>query len=333
MTCWPSPRTRTRAGLVLAGALLGAGTGAVPAYADKVVPHRTLFTFADEDIFESSGLVDRGSRVYTINDSGDDAVVYGVDPETGETVSRTTYAGGVADVEALAPGTDGTVWAGDIGDNARGRDDIAVYQVRPEDGQQPAREYRLSYPDGAHDAETLLVRPGTGRVFVVTKSPFGGTVYAAPRTLRSGTVNKLTPYARVPGLLTDGTFFPDGRHVLLRSYGGAAVYTFPGFVEVGSVRLPAQRQGEGIAVSRSGRVLISSEGVRAPVLQVQLPASLTTPPTRAPTTPTPPGPQPETSSGPPRQAADWLGIGLVAVAVLGLGVAAVRATRVTNRRH
>ena len=58
-------------------------------------------------MFESSGLVDTGRVVYTINDSGDDAVVYGLDPGSGRPVSRTTYADSVEDVEAIAPGRDG----------------------------------------------------------------------------------------------------------------------------------------------------------------------------------------------------------------------------------
>ena len=75
-----------------------------PAGADEPVPHHRLFRFADEDIFESSGLVDRGRLVYTIDDSGADAVVYGVDDRTGRTRTRTVYDDEVTDVEALAPG-------------------------------------------------------------------------------------------------------------------------------------------------------------------------------------------------------------------------------------
>ena len=97
----------------------------------------------------------------------------------------------------------------------------------------------------------------------MSKAVFGGTVYAAPRHLRPDRQNRLRAFARVPGLVTDGTFFPDGRHVLLRTYGTASVYTFPGFELVGTVTLPSQPQGEGISVSSTGRVLVSSEGVHA----------------------------------------------------------------------
>ena len=86
---------------------------------------------------------------------------------------------------------------------------------------------------------------------------------------------------------------PDGAHVLIRSYGLAAVYTFPGFQRLGSFALPAQRQGEGVSVGVGGRILLSSEGVHAPVLQVSLPADL-----RAAVTGQTPSPTPTTTPSP-----------------------------------
>lgn len=330
MTAWRSGAVVLVIGAVLVGP-------AASADSDGPLPGRRLFTIADEDVIESSGLVDAGGVVYTNNDSGDDAVVYGLDPRTGRTVSRTTYADSVHDVEAIAPGSGGTVWAGDIGDNRESRDDVAVYRLVPQDGSHPGTRFDLSYPDGPHDAETLLVHPTSGRVFVVSKSVFGGTVYAAPEPLRSGgRANRLRAFAQVAGLVTDGTFFPDGRHVLLRTYGTASVYTFPGFDLVGTVRLPAQQQGEGISVSRQGRVLISSEGLHSDVLAITLPAALTgagrstasvapTPSTRAPAPAAQPAPEPRTTE-------DWGWIALVGLGVAALGYLTLRASRVRGPR-
>jgi hypothetical protein len=317
----------------VAALVLGGMLTALPAHAaDRPAPSRTLFTIADDDVFESSGLVDDGRTVYTVNDSGDDAVVYGIDARSGETVSRTTYADSVDDVEALAPGRDGTLWAGDIGDNKERRDDVAVYRVTPEGDE--AAGYALTYPDGSHDAETLLVHPRTGRVFVVTKSAFGGTVYAAPTDLDADDENPMRTFAQVAGLVTDGSFFPDGRHVVLRTYGTASVYTFPAFELTGTVRLPAQRQGEGISVSPTGRVLVSSEGVHADVLEVTLPRSFTAASTAAAA---PPGPPPSTRP-PERRAArpqpaprgpgEYVAIALVGAGIAFLGWLTVRNSRV-----
>ena len=313
--------------------LVGSTLYTPPAYgeADRPVPSSRLFTIADDDVFESSGLVDTAERVYTVNDSGDDAVVYGIDPRSGETVSRTTYADSVDDVEALAPGRGDVLWVGDIGDNRGRRDDVSVYRVSQERGDAP--RYPLIYPDGPHDAETLLAHPRTGRVFVVSKSPFGGTVYAAPKAVRAGQANSLRVFARVAGLVTDGAFYPDGRHVLLRTYGTASVYSYPGFELTGTVRLPAQRQGEGVSVSPTGRVLISSEGVHADVLRVSLPPSFTSAaqaarPAGPPPSTQPPArhtarPQPE-----PRGAGDYVAIALVAAGLGVLGWLTLRNSRV-----
>ena len=326
MTAW-----RSALALCVACVLLGP-----PAYgADGSVPGRRLFTFADDDVFESSGLLDRGDVVYTTNDSGDDAVVYGVDPATGRTVSRTRYADSVDDVEALAPGAGGTVWAADIGDNRHDREGVTVYRMRPRDGDHQGRRYTLTYPDGPHDAETLLVHPRTRRMFVVSKSPFGGTVYVAPRTLAEGPPNRLRAFARVDGLVTDSSFFPDGRHVVLRTYGRASVYAFPAFELLGTVRLPAQPQGEGVAVAPEGRVTLSTEGVHTDVLEVTLPASLTARTGPAGKPEAAPSGRPSDAAAPardPRDARDWAGIALVAAVIAGFGYLSVRGSRVRGPR-
>jgi hypothetical protein len=304
-----------------------------PAVAGGVVAgegpgHRTLFRFTDRSITESSGLVDAGSVVYTMNDSGAGPVLYAVDPRTGDTTGTTTYSSSdVEDVEALAPAPGGAVWVGDIGDNLTRRDEVWLYRVTP--GQPDAPRFALTYPGPARDAETLLAQPVTGRLFVVSKSVFGGVVFAAPRSLEPGRSHRLRRFAQVPGLVTDGAFFPDGRHVLLRGYGTAAVYTFPGFALRGRFTLPPQRQGEGVSIGADGRILLSSEGSGAPVLTLELPAGVKA--SMSDRSAAPATPSAETRGGPAaRQAAEaasaatwaWaagaaLAAGLLAVAVVG----------------
>ena len=338
------PRRAELAAAALVGCALLAAPASAAADGRRDLHHHRLLSFRDPEVLESSGLVDEGRLLYTVNDSGDGPVVYAVDARTGETAARTTYSSNdVEDVEALAPGPGGAVWVGDIGDNRGARDTVSVYRAAPlsTPGARtealgggdpvtesvPARRYDLAYPDGPRDAEALLVDPGTGRVFVVSKSVFGGTVYAAPRHLRAG-VNTLRPFARVDGLVTDGAFFPDGRHVVLRTYGDATVYTFPDFRATGRVRLPSQPQGEGISVGPDGRVLLSSEGVHSYVVEVSLPARLTAAAPAPGAAPSSPRPSPAPSRGdldPPSTAADWWGAAGVAVllAAVGFGIARV----------
>jgi hypothetical protein len=249
-------------------------------------PSSVDLTFQDPAIIESSGLVVRDGLFLTTNDSGDGGRVFVVD-KTGETVGSTTWAPDPQDVEALAPAGPGEVWVGDIGDNTGSRDSIEVLRVpygREDEEVEPAT-YTLVYPDGPHDAETLLAHPQTGQLFVVSKDIFGGTVYAAPRELSPTQPNRLRPVADSLGFATDGSFFPDGKHYVLRDYLSAAVYTFPGHEQVGEFTLPRQRQGEGISVDENDGVHVSTEGQFTDVRSVELPRSVVAamdPPTGAP---------------------------------------------------
>ncbi len=228
-----------------------------PAYADERV-----FRWQDPAITESSGLVVAEGRFVTVNDSGNSAELYVVDPASGATVERVPWAASQIDVEGLAPGPDGSVWVGDVGDNLGARERVTVSRV-PLDGG-PVATYALRYPDGrARDAETLLAHPRTGRLHLVTKG-LVGEVYAAPARLRSDRPNRLRLVGTAGPALTDGAFWPDGEHVLLRGYGLAFLYSFPGLELLGSVELPSQPQGEALAVTSSGEVFVSSEGAGTP---------------------------------------------------------------------
>ncbi len=215
---------------------------------------RPLFRFQDPAVVESSGLAVVGGLVITVNDSGDEARAFTVDPATGETVGVTRWEGGATDVEAVAPAGDGAVWVADIGDNARARDSVSVVRVPVGRGDRTVTGERveLAYPDGPADAEALLTEPTTGRLLVVTKGVFGGEVYAAPADPAPGRPRLLRPRGDVMAVVTDGAFLPDGEHLVLRDYARAVIYTWPGLEPVEEVALPPQQQGEGIS-GRGGR--------------------------------------------------------------------------------
>jgi hypothetical protein len=238
--------------------------------------HDVAFRFQDRDIIESSGLVIDGDLAYTTNDSGDSGRIFAVDTRTGETVGVTEWSDSPTDVEALAPAGPGEVWVADIGDNDGDRDQVEVARVPVGRGERhvDAETYALTFSGGAVDAETLLSDPRTGRLYVVSKEVFSGTVYAAPRRLSPDGDNLLTAIGSAAGIATDGAFFPDGMHLIVRSYSGAEVYAWPGLRRVASFNLPEQEQGEGLAIDADGGLWLSSEGVQAPVLHLDLPAAV-----------------------------------------------------------
>lgn len=300
-------------------------------------------TFRDPEIIESSGLVVRDGLVLTVNDSGDTGRVFAVDPATGETVGVTHWSEEPFDVEALAPGPDDTgpdttVWVGDIGDNAVARDSISVTRVPVGRGERTVDEesYDLVYPRGPANAETLLAHPGTGRLYVATKDVFGGELFEAPEQLTADEPNRLRPLGHVLSMATDGAFFPDGKHLILRDYSRAVVYTFPGLVEIASFKLPSQEQGEGIAVEADGTVHVSTEGQYTDLLRVRLPEDVrravaaTSPSPSASPAPSPGGTHSREGEELPevldteRPAWPWVLTGLAGLAAVGVLIRSLR---------
>jgi hypothetical protein len=271
---------RSRLAVVLVAALLCL---AVPASAQEVPGAEVVVRLQDPRIVESSGMAlsrRHPGVLWTHNDSGDRARLFAVGAD-GRTRAVLTLAGVAArDWEALAAGRDDrgrpALFVGDIGDNNGVWPDVSVYRVAEpaalRDATAAAVRYRLRYADGPRDAEALLVDPRGNRLYVATKSVTGGGLYRAPARLRTDRVNVLERVARVPPIVTDGSFAPDGRSFVLRDYQGAFVYAAPGR-RVGSFELPIQYQGESIAVASDGRsVLAGSEGADSEIWRVPFPA-------------------------------------------------------------
>ena len=235
-----------------------------------------LFRFDDARITEASGLAVAcpSGLVLTHNDSGDPARFFAVDRQ-GRTVATYRLQGADAvDWEDMARDGD-RLYLADIGDNTRSRDHVDVYETAVPNGSGPtalpATRHRLRYPDGAHDAEALLVRDG--RIFVVVKSG-DGAVYAAPDS-GEGTMRKVATSGLT--LVTGGDVSPDGRHLVLRTYGDAFVWDVDGSVGAAfdasprRVDLPSERQGEAVAYDCDGhRLLVTSEGLHEAVYAVPL---------------------------------------------------------------
>jgi hypothetical protein len=307
-----------------------------------------LLRIEDPRVVESSGLaVSRRHQgvLWTHNDSGDAARVFAVGRD-GRVLATLRFAGVEArDWEAMAVGRDDrggpALFVGDIGDNQGVWPSVTVYRAaepaRLRDATVPVRRYRLRYPDGPRDAEALLVDPGSNRLYVASKEEAGGGLYRAPAPLRSDRVNLLRRVGRVPPLVTDGAFSPDGRLLVLRDYLAAHLYGASGG-RLATVTLPLQPQGESVAFSADGRSLLAgSEGGGSEVLRVPLPAaaappaaSATTPPARQPPSAGPPATAPPARArggAPPFALLAAAGGALLAVAAGGLAAWSRRRAR------
>lgn len=260
---------RVLAGLVVVPFLLGAA--AAPATRVHVA-----FTIRDPAITEASALVPLpGGLFATTNDSGDTGRVFVLD-SAGATVGVTYWEAHPTDVESLAPAPDGEIWVGDTGGNIRARSTIEVAKIPVGRGERTVSPtiYPLTYPDGGHDAETLLCDPTTGRLYVATKSVLGGVLYAAPARLSPHGPNPLTKVGQVLPMATDGGFLPGGQDVIIRNYISAVVYAWPSLEPKATFLMPPQPQGEGIGFTADGRLYVSSEGRDSQVLRVPLPRAV-----------------------------------------------------------
>jgi hypothetical protein len=331
---------------------------------------QVVTTVRDTRITESSGLamsVARRDVVWTVNDSGAAAVVYGVSTRTGRTVAtlRLVDDAGrpaeVVDTESLAGalGADGrrSLLVADIGDNRRVRGSVALLRV-PEptsvhDATLRVARLALTYEGGPVDAEAL-VATSDGRLLVIAKAVLWADVYevppAAARRLLAGHSATVPVEARRvtrigQSLVTGADALPDGR-IVVRGYGSATTYRWDGgdLVADQDVELPSQQQGESIAVEADGRTaLVSSEGVRQPLYRVNLPAASASASAAAAATASPTSPARSVRATPTRAGAPGgdggdrsalLGVGLgVALALAGGSVLAVRGARRRSRRR
>lgn len=319
-----------------------------PAAAERSAA-RTLCTIRDPRIPESSGLAAAGDSLYTVNDGGRRLRVFALDRSC--RVRRTIDASlDPYDVEDLSRAGDGTLWLADTGDNAQSRSTVALERLRP-DGS--ATLLRLAYPDGAHDAEALLL-DGRGQPFLVTKEPLSSGVYTPagplssrrPTALRRVATLSFLPTGTAGGpvgaasqvLVTGGSVSADGRLVVLRTYTDAYVWSAPdGDVEAAlagnprRIPLPATAQGEAVAFSPDGRSLLTTtEGLPGPVHEVPLgdaAAARPADPTPSRTSEAVPDSGSEASEGDP---ASLLG---PALGIAGLAVLVLLVGRLIRRRR
>ena len=269
-----------------------AATSAPPAstYGSPVVAGRV----ETDDIKESSGLSASECQdvLWTHNDSGNDALVYAMSTEGRHLGTWRVDGAQNVDWESIATykGQDGRCFLvlGDIGDNDETRSQVELYRVpepvtSPETASsdsaaplatEPAQTMLFSYPDGSNDAETVLVHPWTGDIYVVTKKKSGpaGVFKMAPAfgTGGAATAEKVADVSvpsTLEGHLTGGSISPDGRRVMLCDLEGGYELVLPdGEVdpdaiwgqEPQAVDLGDRKQGEGVSYGRDGLSLFAS---------------------------------------------------------------------------
>ena len=255
---------------------------ALPVFSNAV----SLGTVDINALDEPSGLA--ASRhnegvLWTHNDSGDTARVFALD--THGRLLGTYKLPGVSQYDyediAIGPGPVTNViyvHVGDIGDNFSVRANLKIYQF-PEPAVylrqvsspptftiKGLRTLTLTYPDGARNAESLLVDPWSGDVFIATKEPNISRIYMATKAqMDAGAPITLSFVREIDfDLATSGDLSPTGREIVLRQRNYARLWTRAPGQSVGAalggvpipipvVGRPAEINGESIAFDALGR--------------------------------------------------------------------------------
>lgn len=291
----------------------GAWAQSVSTWPDKPVPSTSeqVAILDDKRIKESSGLCLSGrdpSIFWTMNDSGGEPCVFAID-QSGKTRAKVRVREAANfDWEDIALGKDEkgepALFIGDIGDNFVMRVSLQVYQI-PEPAinapGQPVTEtetaapnlWRCNYPDGKHNAESLLVHPQTNRLYVLTKSEDGkSALYAFPEVLKKDTsmalekvVDLTFPTVMHVGkrphdncMTTGASFSHDGTRLVVVTYSSLYEWTLgkdqplAEALKQPPVRIEPEllRQVEGVCYDRDNVTLwLTSEHLPAPLLRVK----------------------------------------------------------------
>jgi hypothetical protein len=268
---------------------------------------RIVGTIETDEIIESSGIAASKCQtdvLWTHNDSGDGAFIFAID-RTGEKLGvwKVTNAKNRdwEDIAAIKkPNGECFLYIGDIGDNQRERNDLTIYSVKEPTVEgagktstrknplstEPADAIKIQYPDSRQDAETLMIHPQTGDVYILTKRIRDASgVFKLSKDYSLDKINRLEKIAdfAVPaipnGFLTGGDISGDGRRVIVCDYFAAYEIVLPDNAKnfdgiwrekPATIELGEREQGEAIGYSAdAAAVYATSEKKNSPLIEVR----------------------------------------------------------------
>jgi len=234
------------------------------------------------EISETSGIAISKydpQQIWLHNDSGDSARLFAIQSD-GTSIGEAHLEIHAQDWEDMAinQDLDGTshIYIGDIGDNNEERENITIHRIlEPRDTETvpDVTSIELSYPDRAHNAESLVVHPHTGNLYILTKDLEQTQIFRWDRESSVLIESNRFSFSELgiegSPLITAADISPDGRVLLLRTYtsiwaldaqilDGAAVEQYC------SLPSPQELQGEAIAFSQDGQSYLSIAEGSAP---------------------------------------------------------------------
>lgn len=182
-----------------------------------------------QELAETSGLACLNEQLWTINDSGNAAVIYQLNAR-GDVLRRLPLTVRNVDWEAVTS-FDNNLFIGDIGNNAGARHELTIHQVSsPETQSQVVKSWQIRYPDQPsgllvaydHDFDAeALVALNNRRLMLFTKSWHSDISHVYQIDLASTqpiVMQKRADIVGLPGIVTDAAVDPATGHYLLVGY-------------------------------------------------------------------------------------------------------------------
>ncbi len=226
-----------------------------------------------DEIKETSGLTLVNNELYTINDSGNEPILYTLNKKTGLVEKRFKMPFQNVDWEIVSSDSEGNLYIGDVGNNSGKRKDLTIYKLAED--KVNAEAFSLKYKDQPteplhqnhdYDLEAMIVQNKTAHLF--SKSWNTGQMRHYTLILEKGN----SPYPvlvetiKLPYVVTDATQFKN--LVWMVGYSrGANVYLTHYSLEQGKLINPTTwfigmstgiGQVEGVAANEDG-LYISAE--------------------------------------------------------------------------
>jgi hypothetical protein len=250
----------------------------------------------DPELDEISGIAASALNpgvLWVIEDSGALPILTAID-KTGASLGTLEIIGvSNNDWEDLAIGPCGSsscLWIGDFGDNGWSRDEVAIIRVVEPDVaglsgfelSTASTTQVYTYPEGAQDAEALVIEPAGNPVVLTKRGDAESRLYRVPMEGVSATAAVLLATistGTTGGLSTSTTaadLWPDGSRLLVRGYLYTIELDLSGLDLEDAAEAPATEvttglevQGEAIAYDSVGRAIWHvSEGLQPPLYRI-----------------------------------------------------------------
>jgi len=280
----------------------------IAAFAQKIAKDKETITgyLQGKQMDETSGIAasrNNDGIYYIHNDSGDTSRFFAITPQ-GKLIATYYFKGdpterlGARDIEDIAVGPcpdkdKSYVYLGDIGDNRAVRKYLTIYRIEEPivNGADTVKHVEatplfVKYPDGAKDAETLMVDPIEQLIYIVSKRKNSVTVYTTPLAFKAKDTVKLTKrstlhFGGIPPFkwITGGDISKDGSQILLRNYSNVYYWKRTANMPVWDVMTQKpiklyykkEKQGEAIGFTPDGKGYYTlSEGIGEPIYYYKL---------------------------------------------------------------